>query len=116
MPSSTPIHIPYMLKLMKNISESPKKVLDVSIGFGKWGYLIREYYEVLWSQRFTKKDWKIKIEGIEIFPKYIGDLQKIIYDKIIQKDIFSVLQKLGQYDFVILGDVLEHFEKSKDIF
>lgn len=113
MPSSTPIHIPYMLELMKKITESPKKILDVGIGFGKWGYLIREYYEVLWNQRFTKQDWKIRIEGIEIFPKYICEVQKIIYDKIFQKDVFSVFQKLRQYNFIILGDVLEHFEKNR---
>ncbi len=113
MPSSSPIHIPYMLELMKNITKTPKNILDVGIGFGKWGYLIREYYEVLWNQRFTKKDWKIRIEGIEIFPKYISEVQKSIYDDIIQKDIFSVLDELEKYDFIILGDIIEHFEKDK---
>ena len=36
MPSSTPIHIQYMLELMKKITEPPKKILDVGIGFGQW--------------------------------------------------------------------------------
>ena len=89
------------------------KILDVGCGFGKWGFLIRDTIEVMIGQNFNKKDWKIEITGVEVFPKCITNLQELIYDKIIKKDVFECFDELDKYDLIIMGDVVEHFEKDK---
>jgi len=134
MSSSVPCNIPYMLNLVaKNIFSKidvaqldfngiaqgkpiplPEfSVLDVGFGFGKWGFLIRDTFDVMAGQNFNKEDWKINITGVEIFDKCITSIQKKVYDKIIKKDIFKAIKRLGSYDLVILGDVIEHIEKEK---
>ena len=110
MPSSSPVSIAYMIGLMRKITKKPKNILDIGIGFGKWGFLIREYYEIR-NKRINKKEWKVRIEGIEVVPKYISKIQKIIYDKIIQKDVFSVLLPA---DFNFKGRSKAMDENGKD--
>lgn len=134
MSSSLPCNIPYMLNLVgKNIFSKIdiskldiKKlaggealdlpefaVLDVGCGFGKWGFLIRDTYDVMMAQKFKKPDWKIDITAVEPFPKCITKIQKEVYNRIITKDIFDIVDQLGHYDLIIMGDVIEHFEKDK---
>jgi hypothetical protein len=135
MSSSLPCNIPYMLLLVqKNILAKVdfKKmdlkaivsdgkpipipsfsILDVGCGFGKWGFLVRDTFDVMMGQQFTKKEWTITIDAVESFPKCITPLQKLIYNKIIKKDILKALPKLKQYDLIIMGDVIEHFEKKQ---
>jgi len=134
MSSSLPCNIPYVLSLVsKNIFAKldfkklnikdvmdgkplplPKfSVLDVGLGFGKWGFLIRDTFDVMMGQNFKKADWKIHITGIEPFSKCITPIQKEVYNKILKKDVFEVIDKLGKYDLIMFGDVIEHFEKDK---
>ncbi|MHA1721273.1 MAG: hypothetical protein ACTSXK_17275, partial [Promethearchaeota archaeon] len=82
-------------------------------GFGKWGFLIRDSFDVMSFQNFKKEDWKLDITAIEPFPKCITSIQEQIYNKIIKKDFFDCIDDLGQFDLVIFGDVIEHFEKEK---
>ena len=44
MPSSRPNTIPTVIHLVKQFQ--PKSILDVGIGFGKWGHLFREYTDI----------------------------------------------------------------------
>lgn len=53
------------------------------------------------------------IDGIEIHQPYIGELQRLIYDKIYIGDATEVIKQLGHYDFVYCGDMLEHVPKAK---
>lgn len=134
MSSSVPCNIPYMLNLIaKNIyskidytkldfgaiaSGKPLPlpdftILDVGMGFGKWGFLIRDTFEVMAGQNFKKSDWKIELTGVETFDKCITPIQKQVYNKIIKKDIFNSIDELVKYDLVIMGDVIEHIEKQR---
>ncbi|MBN1790445.1 MAG: class I SAM-dependent methyltransferase [Bacteroidales bacterium] len=134
MSSSVPCNIPFVLKLVarnifsksditsfdfQKISEGKPvplpafKILDVGCGYGKWAFLIRDTFEVMLGQNFTRKDWKISITGVEPFKKCITNIQKKLYDVIISDDIFKVLPQLEDYDLIILGDIIEHFEKAK---
>jgi hypothetical protein len=65
------------------------------------------------GQNFAKQNWKINVTGIEPFSKCITPIQKEIYNKIIRKDVFEVIDKLEHYDLILMGDVLEHFEKDR---
>lgn len=134
MSSSVPCNVPYVLKLVaRNIfskvdlsaldvhavlSGQPVPlprfaVLDIGCGFGKWGFLLRDTFDVLMGQHFARADWRLSITGVEPFPPCITDIQRALYDEIVPADIFDALPHLGRFDLAILGDVIEHFEKPR---
>ena len=93
------------------ITKSPKSVLDVGVGFGRWGFLCREMLDVF-PGRVVKGEWKTRIEGIEVYEPYLQDHQRYIYDKIHIGNAKDVLKTLGHYDVIIIGDMLEHLAKD----
>ena len=46
MPSSASETIPYLLEFTRKNRPQLKTVLDIGIGFGKDGFLLREYFDV----------------------------------------------------------------------
>lgn len=109
MPTSNPILIHDMVRLIKIIN--PKSVLDVGCGFGKWGFLCREMLDIAY-ERYEKKDWKVQIDGVEIFKSYMTPVHSYIYNNISNVDIRKSL--IGEkYDLIILADVLEHMTKEE---
>ncbi len=112
MPSSTWAHIPNVIEAIFKLQ--PASILDVGIGYGKWGFLCREYLES-WKDRVFPNQWKVRIDGIEIFAPYYERLPWVrnIYDEVYIGDACSVVDGLClRYDAVMAGDVLEHIEKS----
>jgi len=87
----------------------PKSVLDVGIGFGKYGVLAREYTDIRHG-RYRKEGWKTQIDGIEIFELY-RNLVWQVYDKIYIGDALTLIDSLVNYELILLGDVIEHFAK-----
>jgi len=89
----------------------PKSILDIGVGFGKFGVLCREYLEMWRKNRaYHKKDWKTRIDGIEIFDSYKNPLYDFVYNTIYFDNALNVLPKLKCiYDLILLIDVLEHF-------
>lgn len=98
----------------------PNSILDLGCGFGKWGFLAREYLDI-WNMRIKKEDWKVFIKGVEICKRYVeswGHLTEI-YDEIFVGDILEFLEiNSRKYDLVLANDVIEHLEKGKalDVF
>ena len=111
MPTSPYAHLYPMIEFLNEAR--PASLLDIGLGNGKIGFIARDLLDVMLGGRYRKEDWQIKIDGIEIFPAYIQNHQKEIYDKIFIGDAFEVIESLDQYDMIVLGDVLEHFEKEK---
>ncbi len=64
MPTSNPYQINEILEAI-NITR-PRSILDIRVGFGKYGVLAREYLE-LYDGREKYGDWKRRIDGIEAF-------------------------------------------------
>jgi hypothetical protein len=93
-------------------SKPIESVLDVGIGFGKYGYLIRELLDIRFK-RYEKKSWLTRIDGVEIFPNYITLCHEYIYNKIYYGDIYGVSSTLDNYDLVLLFEVLEHMPKER---
>lgn len=94
---------------------NPRSVLDIGLGSSaRWGVLIREFGEI-WYGNIYPKDWKIKLHGIEIFKKNILKIHHELYNKIYNRDATIQISELGNYDLIILGDVIEHLEKEKAI-
>lgn len=89
----------------------PKAMLDIGIGFGKYGVLCREILDI-YHGRFDKEQWCIKIDGIEVYEKYRNSLWDV-YNNIYIGDALDILNKSNsQYDLIICSDVLEHFDKE----
>lgn len=116
MPSSTWAHISTVGDVLNK--EKPKTILDIGVGFGRWGSLCREILDVF-AGRYYLETWKTHIEGIEIFPEYIQPWHKIFYNKIHIGDALEILTRFKKeprdlgYDLIIAGDVLEHFDKEQ---
>jgi hypothetical protein len=92
------------------ILTNPKSILDVGIGFGKYGFLSREYLE-LWDGREYYSEWSRKIDGIEAFEEYITPIHKYIYNNIYIGNALELLSNIdASYDLILLIDVLEHFD------
>ena len=111
MPTSDPGVISFIVTKAMNFQ--PKAVLDVGPGFGKYGVLLREYFEVWQNQVYKKKDWKTRIDCVEIFPQYMTPIHKYVYNSIIMGNIMEHLDILKDYDLVLLIDVLEHLKRGE---
>jgi len=93
----------------------PNKVLDIGAGFGKYGFLTREFLE-LWDGRETIDNWQRTIEGVEAFENYLTPVHDYIYDKIHKGTIQETLPSLGDdYDMIMMIDVFEHFDYDEGV-
>jgi len=112
MPSSRYDVIPFVLDKVREFN--PKSILDIGIGYGKWGVLFREYLDI-WNTQTEYKNREVEIIGVEIYTKYCNPIWKA-YDKIHKCDILTAKDILKQkYDLVFMGDVIEHFTKSEGL-
>ncbi len=101
-------------------SIQPKSILDVGVGMGQYGFLLRtniehfNLYEVVGekARRRDKSEWNIHIDGIEAYPGYITPVHEYAYNNIYFGDALEVMPKMDrQYNLVLAIDILEHFEK-----
>jgi len=110
MPSSQVAQIGTVMELV--LATRPMSVLDIGVGFGKYGFLCREYLE-LWDGREVYSDWQRNIDGIEAFPKYITPMHDYIYNNIYigdaQEVVPQLIEKGKEYDLILMIDVIEHF-------
>jgi len=103
-------HIPFVVDALMRIE--PSRVLDVGVGFGRWGILAREFGDV-WPGRVHRPAWRVRVEGIEAFAPNVAEYHRAFYDVIHEGDAADVLPALAEpYDLVIFGDVLEHFDRG----
>ncbi|MDZ4859950.1 MAG: tetratricopeptide repeat protein [Candidatus Hydrogenedentes bacterium] len=109
MPVSTSVHISHCLKYIINLR--PKSILDIGCGFGMWGFLSRMYLDVS-EERVQPRDWKLHVDGIELFEPYIQSHQRALYSNIIIGDIRELAPKVDNYELIIAGDVIEHLDKD----
>jgi len=98
--------------LEKIMMERPSSVLDVGVGFGKYGVLLREALDIPY-ERYDKRQWAARIDGIEAFRGYRNPLHEYVYDNVTYKPVSECLDGLGIYDVVLMIDILEHFTKEQ---
>lgn len=92
---------------------SPKSILDVGVGFGKYGFLSREFLELRDSEVEYGK-WKRTIDGVEAYEGYLTPVHEHIYDEIFIGDAVELVPNLEKkYDLVLLIDVLEHLDRGE---
>ena len=109
MPTSDYHQISDVLHVIEQVR--PARVLDVGVGFGKWGFLCREILDVYY-ERVQPETWTTVIDGIEIYEPYRNPTWALAYNQIHIGDARELLPTLGQYDLIIACDVIEHFEKA----
>jgi len=116
MPTS---HWSYLTKIVNTIKKSnPKSILEIGVGFGKYGFLSREYLEVYGNNNWQKKDWQVQIDGVEIYAPYITEQIKHYYNTIYNDNIVKLFKenKISNYDLILMTDVLEHLNKEDGIY
>lgn len=111
MPTSSYENMQIFLRAIRHFSDEIDSMLDVGVGFGKYGVLSREYLDV-WNGRYKKSSWKTKIHGVEIFKKYKNPIHKFVYDKVYYENISSFSIKMQTYDVVSMVDAIEHLDKK----
>jgi hypothetical protein len=115
MPSSRPNAIPVVIHLLRQIR--PRSILDVGVGFGKWGHLFREYTDINEAERdparYQPTNWHFRIDGIEGHANYLTEMHRFLYNEIHVGDAAELLPKLPHYDLIFLGDIIEHFDKPR---
>ncbi len=93
---------------------APQSILDIGVGFGKYGVLTREYLEFR-DGRLKLYDWQRRVDGIEIFSPYLTPLQEFVYDHIYVGNALEILPGLNQYDLILLIDVIEHLSQPDGV-
>lgn len=103
--------MPYNMSRIAQIVRrvQPRSVLDIGIGFGKFGVIFREYLDIL-PGRYDKSEWLTRIDGVEVHKPYLTPLHEYIYDNVYETDIWELAWP-QHYDLVFMGDVIEHFTK-----
>lgn len=94
----------------------PKSVLDLGVGFGLAGAIVRQYLDD------GVQPWKTVLVGVEAFKEYKNPSWDL-YGAVLEMDIRSFLSNndypgldgYAKYDFIIFSDVLEHFEKEEGL-
>lgn len=112
--AAVPTSYPHQLNQIVNLIRytKPQSVLDIGVGFGKYGMLAREYLE-FGSTETGYGEWTHRIDGIEAFGDYLTPLHDYIYDEVFVGNALEILPTLEQrYDIILLIDVLEHFERD----
>jgi hypothetical protein len=113
MPSSRPNAIPTVIHLIRQLN--PQSILDVGVGFGKWGHLFREYTDILAAEkdpaRYRRENWRVRIDGIEGHSAYLTDMHRFLYNEVYVGDAGELIGTLPKYDVIFAGDIIEHFEK-----
>lgn len=112
MPTSWYQAIPHILEMVQ--SENPSSILDIGVGFGKYGLLLRDMLELPF-ERYHKQQWKLKLDGVEVFSEYKNPIHDYIYDQIYYNNIIDIVDKLSHYDVILMIDILEHFNKEEGL-
>src|SRR5262245_21959405 len=114
MPSSRPNTIPTVIHIVKQLR--PSSILDVGVGFGKWGHLFRAYTDIVAAEhdpkRYKRKHSQTRIDGIECHSAYPHPLPRSSFDDVPLAGARRKIQRISRCARSCLGDIIEHFEKA----
>lgn len=93
--------VPY---IAHNLCEHrPKRILDLGIGFGLYGAVVREWLDL------GKQPWSTYVVGVEAWAEYGNPLWDL-YNLVVVDTIQNYLRIAAEsFDCVLLTDVIEHF-------
>ncbi len=114
MESYSHLNITDILEIVRKVN--PVKILDVNVGFGRWGILFRELLERDNVSKVKRPDlWNMKIDGVEdLEGENLCTYHDIFYDNIYRQNIHSFLKShVSLYDLTIFSEILE--KNLKDV-
>ena len=111
MPYST--HHGLTLGVEHAVRLKPRRVLEIGFGLGKWGFLLREALDFI-DGRVAREDWVVTIDGIDARDNG-SPLPGWVYDDVQIGDALELIDELEPYDLVVMGDVIEHFDKAEGL-
>jgi len=88
---------PELVRLV--LLNNPKRILDLGIGNGMNGAGIRNWY-----------GWECELIGVEGFEQYCNGMWDV-YSKVFVMNIEDYVLKDEKFDFILMTDVIEHFNK-----
>jgi hypothetical protein len=95
------------------LSASPRSVLDLGMGTGKYGFLLREQHDLAQLHGGTET-WQLRLVGVEAYSPYVGDIQRFVYDDVVIADAQDYLVSCQEsFDFALVLDLLEHFPPDR---
>lgn len=110
MPQSDYWAVPFVLEAA--VAIDPASVLDIGVGMGQFGLHLRQSLDIA-RGRLIKPDWRVELDGVELFEPYRNPIWEYYYDRIAIADARSHLAGLKRkYDLMLICDVIEHFERS----
>lgn len=112
MPTSDPNNIVPILTTIQALQ--PRSVLDIGCGFGKYGVLLREYLDV-WNERIDRESWQVQMVGIDAFAHYRNPIWDYVYQRIYVGEAQEILPTLGDFDLILIADVIEHLEHAEAV-
>lgn len=103
----------------------PASVLDVGVGMGQYGFLLRTNLENIGlfqvngreARQTPRELWTVRIDGIEGYAGYLTPVHQWAYNDVRIGDALAVLPTIAddQYDLVMAIDILEHFDQAEGI-
>lgn len=108
MPTSDIFNIPPVVIAVASFK--PRSILDIGCGFGKYGVLLREYMDIA-NGRYARGTWQTRIVGLDGFADYRNPIWDAVYDEVQVGEARALLPAMGQFDVILIADVIEHFEK-----
>lgn len=105
MPIGSFTAIPYVAQRLA--LKQPQRVLDVGIGFGMYGAVVRQWVDE------GVQPWRTFLVGVEAWPHYrnpVWDLYNVISVGPVEH---YLQQRHEHFDCIILGDIIEHFPKDE---
>ncbi len=109
MPTSQPRTLTPVYSIVQLLQ--PRSVIDIGVGHGKSGVLLREYLDIM-PGRYKQDSWSTKIYGVEAFARYHNAIWDYAYDKVVLRDALEGLNELPNVDLIIALDIWEHFERN----
>lgn len=101
--------IPFYLEIFSKLS--PKKILDLDAGLGRWAVLLRDLFEA----SIDKKEWKLSVEAIVETKSKSKNLSQNFYNRIHTGKFDECLQNIEEkQDLLILGDYLNRDFAARD--
>lgn len=102
MPIGSYAAVPALTEVL--LRHQPRSVLDLGIGFGGGGVIVREWLDL------GIRSWKTYLVGVEAWADYrnpVWDLYNVVYVQTIEEFLASNDES---FDAILFTDVLEHFE------
>ncbi len=106
MPIGSYANLYYIAKELEN--KKPKTVLDLGIGFGMNGVLVRQYVDMVPS------NYNTQLVGVEAFNNYQNPVW-YLYNLVIPVtiNVYIDFHNSDHFDFILMTDVIEHFKHTE---